>query len=216
MKLIVGLGNPGPRYADTRHNVGFVVADLLAKRWRTAVDAYDKRFEGLLGEAQRGDERIFLLKPMTFMNLSGRSVAAFVRFYKLAAADVLAIYDDMDLPVGRIRVRTSGSAGGQKGMVDILRHLGTQDVARIRIGIGRVHGAATVEHVLSKFDSRDRDDVESALGQAADAAECWISDGPVAAMNRFNRGDEPPAARPERKPPDAGGPAGSTRPETTN
>jgi PTH1 family peptidyl-tRNA hydrolase len=214
VKLIVGLGNPGPRYADTRHNVGFMVADRLAKRWRTVVDAYDKRFEALLGESQRGDERVFLLKPMTFMNLSGRSVSAFVRFYKLPASDVLVIYDDMDLPVGRIRVRTSGSAGGQKGMLDILRHLNTQDVARIRIGIGRVHGSASVEHVLSKFDSRDRDDVDSALERAADAAECWISDGPAAAMNRFNRSDDD--ARPGRKPPAAAPPDGSSGPEATN
>lgn len=189
MKVIVGLGNPGPRYEKTRHNAGFMAVDELARRWSVAVDSFDKRTESLLGETQRRDDRVFLLKPMTYMNLSGRSVAAFVRFYKIGPADVLVLFDDMDLPVGKIRVRANGSAGGQKGMADIIRHLGTDAIARVRIGIGRANGGFTTEHVLSKFDARDRDDVDDAITRAADAAECWLSDGTTAAMNQYNGKD---------------------------
>ncbi|MGE3181663.1 MAG: aminoacyl-tRNA hydrolase [Phycisphaerae bacterium] len=189
MKLIVGLGNPGKQYAETRHNAGFMAVDALAQRWQIAVDTFDKRTDALVAEAQRNGQRVFLLKPMTYMNLSGRSVAAFVRFYKLTHQDVLVLFDDMDLPVGRIRVRTSGSAGGQKGMADIIRHLGTDDVARVRIGIGRQQGGTTTDHVLSKFDARDRDEIAASLALAADAAACWLTEGAVAAMNQFNGQD---------------------------
>lgn len=192
MRLVVGLGNPGPRYVGTRHNVGFMVVDALAQRWKTDASTYDKRFEGQIGEAQRGDERVFLLKPLTFMNLSGRSVAAFVRFYKLPLADLLVTFDDLDLPVGRIRVRAGGSAGGQKGMADIIRQLGTEEIARVRVGIGRVHPSATVEYVLSRFDGQEREEAESAVQSAADAVQCWIAGGVTTAMNQFNRKDAEP------------------------
>jgi len=202
VKLIVGLGNPGRRYAGSRHNVGYLVVDELARRWQIDAARHDRRCEGLLAEGSAAGQRLLLLKPTTFMNLSGRSVAAVWRFYKLAFADMLIVHDDLDLPVGQIRLRAVGSAGGHKGLLDILRHLGSPEVPRLRIGIGKVHQAATVEYVLSRFEPQERDIIEQTLGRAADAVECWLRDGIDAAMNAFNRkcepeppdrGDQPPA-----------------------
>jgi peptidyl-tRNA hydrolase, PTH1 family len=130
---------------------------------------------------------VLLLKPATFMNLSGRSVAAAGRYYKLAAADVLVIHDDLDLAVGQLRARASGSAGGHKGMDDVLRHFGTDDVPRLRIGIGKVHREATVDYVLSRFFPEERPAIVAALGLAADAAQCWVQRGIAATMNEYNR-----------------------------
>jgi PTH1 family peptidyl-tRNA hydrolase len=187
VKLIAGLGNPGRRYAGSRHNVGYLVVDELARRWRIDAARHERRCEGLLAEGSAAGQRVLLLKPTTFMNLSGRSVAAVWRFYKLALADVLIVHDDLDLPVGQIRLRAVGSAGGHKGLLDILRHLGSPEVPRLRIGIGKVHQAATVEYVLSRFEPQEREIIEQALGRAADAVDCWLRDGIDAAMNAFNR-----------------------------
>lgn len=208
MKLVVGLGNPGARYEHTRHNVGFVVVTELARRWRLAAPRYDRDFQGMLWDAQRGDERVLMLMPQTYMNLSGQSVGAVQRFYKLAPQDMLVACDDVDLPVGTIRLRPSGSSGGQKGLGDILARLGTQDVPRLRIGIGKVHSSATVEHVLSTFAPDELPAIGHALATAVDAAECWLAEGMSAAMNRFNR-------RPGRKngPSEAGGEGRSSRGE---
>ncbi len=203
MKLLAGLGNPGPRYAASRHNIGFLVVDELARRWSVAVTHYDRQFEGLTGPGQACGQSVLLLKPATYMNLSGRSVAAAWRYYKLAAADVLVIFDDLDLPVGQLRLRADGSAGGHKGMGDVIRHFGTDEIPRLRIGIGKVHRDATVEYVLSRFEPEERPVMETAVGLAADAAECWLRSGIGAAMNQFNRkGDgaagtgRPPGAAP--------------------
>ncbi len=187
MKLIAGLGNPGRRYAGSRHNVGYLVVDELARRWQIDAARQDRRCEGLLAEGSAAGQRLLLLKPTTFMNLSGRSVAAVWRFYKLALADVLIVHDDLDLPVGLIRLRALGSAGGHKGLLDILKHLGSPEVPRLRIGIGKVHKAATVEYVLSRFEPQEREDIEQVIGRAADAAECWLREGIDAAMTAFNR-----------------------------
>ncbi len=187
MKLVAGLGNPGPRYAESRHNIGYLVVDELARRWATEVTRYDRDFEGLIGETQACGQRVLLLKPSTFMNLSGRSVAAALRFYKLAAADVLIAHDDLDLPVGLLRARASGTAGGHNGMSDVLRQLGTDEIARLRVGIGRVHPSAAVEYVLSRFEPDERPAIADAVGRAADAVVCWLQAGIDAAMNRFNR-----------------------------
>lgn len=187
MKLVVGLGNPGPRYAETRHNIGWRVLDELARRWNADVSREEKRFEGLLGTCERKDKRVLLLKPTTFMNLSGRSVASVCRFYKLAPADVLAVMDDLDLPVGRVRIRAQGSAGGQKGLADILRALSTQDVARVRLGIGRPDPRFASDYVLSRFTPDEREAIEHAVVIAADAIETWLSRGITAAMNEYNR-----------------------------
>ncbi len=187
MKLIAGLGNPGRRYAGTRHNLGYAVVEVLASRWSTDVSRYEARFEGQMGGADVDGERVWLLMPTTYMNLSGRSVATAARYYKVEDADVLVICDDLDLPVGRIRLRRSGSAGGQKGLADVLRHLSTDEVPRLRLGIGSVHRSATVEHVLSRFSADDQVLADQAVRTAADAAECWVRGGIETAMNEFNR-----------------------------
>jgi PTH1 family peptidyl-tRNA hydrolase len=190
VKLIAGLGNPGPRYADSRHNVGYLVVEELARRWAADLTRYDRDFQGLVGQVQAAGQPVLLLKPATYMNVSGRSVAAVWRFYKLASSDLLVIYDDLDLPVGQLRLRAAGSAGGHKGMSDVIQHLGTDQIPRLRIGIGRVHPAAAVEYVLSPFDPDQRAAIQAALGPAADAAECWLRNGIEAAMNQFNRGPD--------------------------
>lgn len=187
MKLIAGLGNPGARYAESRHNVGFRVVTELARRWNVSTARYDRQFEGLIGEAQRGDQRVLLLQPQTYMNLSGRSVAAVWRFYKLELGDLLVIGDDLDLPVGQLRLRPSGSSGGHHGLTDVIRHLGTEQFARLRIGIGKVDPRATVEYVLARFEPHERETIEATIGHAADAAECWLTRGIEAAMNTYNR-----------------------------
>lgn len=187
MKLIAGLGNPGPRYADSRHNVGFLVVDELARRWKIDASNYDRHFEGLTGETQRSGDRVLLLKPATFMNLSGRSVGAMQRYFKLPLADVMVVIDDLDLPIGKLRIRANGSAGGQKGLEDVIRNLGSSEIPRIRIGIGKVHKAATVSHVLGSFSPDERPIAEEAVSRAADAIECWIARGLTAAMNEFNK-----------------------------
>ncbi len=187
MKVIAGLGNPGPRYADSRHNVGFAVVDELARRWAAEAPRFDRDFAGLLGRATRGGAEVLLLKPATYMNESGRSVAAVWRYYKLAADDVLIIHDDLDLPVGQLRLRAAGSSGGHKGLDDVIRCFGTDEIPRLRIGIGKVHRAATVAYVLSRFDAQERPLIEAAIGRAADAAECWRTRGIAAAMNEYNR-----------------------------
>lgn len=206
MKLIAGLGNPGPRYAASRHNVGFMVVDALARRWQTEVSRYDCHFEGLLGQANVGAELVWLLKPSTFMNLSGRSVAAVWRYYKLALADLLVIHDDLDLPVGGLRLRAAGSAGGHKGLADVIRHMHTDEVARLRIGIGRVHPSATTEYVLGRFEAEEQPIIAAAVETAADAADRWVTGGVEAAMNEFNRrpDGESRARRPAAPPPSEG------------
>ena len=149
------------------------------------------------------EQDVLLLKPATYMNLSGQSVAAAWRFYKLAPADVLVVHDDLDLPVGQLRLRPTGSAGGHKGLADVIRHLGTDEVPRLRIGIGKVHRDATVEYVLSRFEPDERPAIAAALPTAADAAEAWLARGMEAAMNEFNRrakggasDDAPPQGEP--------------------
>ncbi len=187
MKLIVGLGNPGRKYAETRHNAGFLALDRLAARWRTDEGSYAARFEGVLGQTQRRGTRVLLLKPQTFMNLSGRSVLAAQRFYKVATADVLVVYDDLDLPLGQLRIRGTGSAGGHNGLSDIVRCLGTEAIARVRIGIGRPQYGDTVSYVLTRFSEQEREEIEPALDRAAEAAACWAEQGLDTAMNRYNR-----------------------------
>lgn len=186
MKLIAGLGNPGREYERTRHNVGFRVVDELARRCRTEISDYDKSYEALVCEVGLAGQRVLLLKPMTYMNLSGRSVSAVQRFYKLEVSELLIVIDDIDLPLGTIRIRPNGSAGGQKGLGDIIQRLSSTDVPRMRLGIGKVHRSATVDHVLGTFAPDERDAAEEMITLAADAAACWAGEGLTPAMNRFN------------------------------
>ncbi len=184
MKLVVGLGNPGAQYASTRHNVGFEVVEILAQRHGGSAR---KAFGGELVDTRLGSDKLLLLQPHTFMNLSGQSVQQVVAFYKLPLEDVLVCCDDLNLPLGRLRLRSQGSAGGQKGLADIIRRLGSDVVARLRIGIDRPNDSQhTVKFVLSTFKSDERSVIDQALERAADAAEVWAREGIETAMNQFN------------------------------
>ena len=195
MKVVVGLGNPGPKYAGTRHNVGFEVVDYLAAA-RAA--AFRERFQALVAEQRERDETVLLVKPQTFMNLSGRAVRAVVDFYKLPPADLLVVSDDFNLPLGRLRVRAKGSHGGQNGLRNVQEQLGTDEYARLRIGVGQPGPGEAVDFVLSKFKPGERAAAEAAVADAARAVLVWLRGGVEAATNRYNGGDEPKEKK-ERK-----------------
>jgi len=188
MKLIVGLGNPGRQYAGTRHNVGFDVLQLLGRR--LYVDRWKSQFEADIADGRIGDERVLLLAPTTYMNLSGRAVKSHLVFHKATADGVLVICDDLNLPSGKLRLRGSGTAGGQKGLQNIVDQLGTTQVARLRIGIGRPPAPIDPsDYVLGKFSAEERPGIDAACCSAADAVETWVLSGLQAAMNKFNVGD---------------------------
>ena len=183
-KLVVGLGNPGSKYEGTRHNVGFEVIDRLAEGGSGA--RFHRKFESLVAETEIDFRRVSLLKPETFMNLSGRAVGLALRFYKLEVADLLVVCDDLSLPLGKLRIRGGGSDGGQKGLRDIAAHLGTEDFARLRIGIGDRGPVDAADFVLSRFRSAERPVIDDALILAAQAVAVWTTQDLAAAMNRFN------------------------------
>lgn len=196
MKLVVGLGNPGPEYAETRHNVGFRIVERLAARHAIRLRR-ERRFHGLFGDGVVRGVAVGVLEPHTWMNLSGRAVVAAVDALPLGdlASDLVVAYDDLDLPFGRLRVRPGGSAGGQKGLADVQERLARSDFPRLRFGIGRpAPGADPVEHVLAPFADAERAALDAHLDLAADALEAILVDGVAAAMNRFN------ASRPEPAP----------------
>lgn len=185
MKVVAGLGNPGKKYDGTRHNVGFEVLAELAKRF--SASAPKRQFEAEIAEVLIGSERILLVAPQTFMNLSGRSLRQILDFYKLQVDSVLVVCDDINLPLGRIRVRMGGSSGGQKGLENILQQLGTQEVSRLRVGVDAPPaGMDSADFVLGRFGKRDRELVDPAIFLAADAVETWAKQGTAAAMNRHN------------------------------
>ena len=183
-QLVVGLGNPGSKYQGTRHNVGFELIDRLARGGTSS--AFARKFEGLLAETEIDFRRVLLLKPETFMNLSGRSVGQAVRFFKLAPTDLLVVCDDLSLPLGKLRLRPGGSDGGQKGLRDITSHLGTDQFPRLRIGIGDREDLDASDYVLSRFRSSERPVIDDALILASQAVAVWVTQGIEAAMNRFN------------------------------
>jgi PTH1 family peptidyl-tRNA hydrolase len=183
-KLVVGLGNPGTKYHGTRHNVGFDVVDRLAQGGSPAT--FTRKFDGLFTEIEVDYRRVMLLKPETFMNLSGRAVEQVIRFYKLELADLLVICDDLNLPLGKLRLRGGGSDGGQKGLRDITARLGSDSYARLRIGIGDHGEIDAADFVLSRFRSAERPTIDDALILATQAVAVWASQGLATAMNRFN------------------------------
>jgi peptidyl-tRNA hydrolase, PTH1 family len=184
MKLVVGLGNPGSKYEGTRHNIGFEVVDRLLASCPGA--AFARKFDGLLAEAAIDYHRVLLLKPQTFMNLSGRSVGQALRFYKIDPADLLVVCDDLSLPLGKLRLRGGGSDGGQKGLRDITAQLGTDAYPRLRVGIGERGEIDAADFVLNRFRSAERQVIDDALILATQAIAVWTSQGLATAMNRFN------------------------------
>jgi PTH1 family peptidyl-tRNA hydrolase len=185
MKLIVGLGNPGRKYEKTRHNVGFDVLHVIARR--CAAEGEKDKFDGRLAEATIAGERSLLLWPQTLMNRSGQSVSAAVKFYDLPLAGVLVVGDDFNLALGTLRFRKQGSAGGQKGLKDIIERIGSVEVPRLRIGIGPVPSSwDPADFVLGRFGAAERSLIDEAIERAADGVECWVAEGIDASMNRFN------------------------------
>ena len=184
--LIVCLGNPGPRYEGTRHNAGFLAAEAISKKYGVAVNKL--RFKALTGSCRIGGETVLVMKPQTYMNLSGESVIQAVRFYKIPADHVIVISDEMALPIGKIRVKPKGSSGGHNGLKSIIEKLGTEEFPRIRLGVGAPpHPDYDVKDwVLSVFKNKDAEDMADAAARAADAAACYISDGAERAMNTYN------------------------------
>lgn len=190
-RLIVGLGNPGTKYDRTRHNVGFEVIEALAKSYPGLSLVENKRFQGKTGEFRSGSERVVLLQPTTYMNLSGQAVRAVLDWYKLDPASVLVVYDDMDLPTGKLRLRLSGGAGGHNGMKSIISHLGTKGFPRLRVGIGATEKEsarddAVVSHVLGRFAPDQRKIVDAVIPLAVDAIDFSLRKGFERAMNLYN------------------------------
>ena len=185
MKIFVGLGNPTAEYAATKHNVGFMLADRLADKLETST--WRERFNALIAETFLDGEKILLVKPQTFMNLSGEAVAPLMNFYKLDAANLTVAHDDMDLPLGMIRLRPKGSGGGHRGVASIIQNLGVQNFPRVRIGVGRPPANWTVNHhVLSPFTAEDAEKISAALDELVPAVICIFREGIDNAMNKFN------------------------------
>ena len=184
MKLLVGLGNPGEKYAGTRHNAGFQVAERIAVRHQIALKK--KGYQGLYGVGRTAGEETTILLPQTFMNNSGASVNAAYRSLGITPGDLIVIYDDLDLPFGRLRVRPDGGHGGHNGMRDIVALLGCKDFIRLKVGIGRPEHGDVTGHVLGRYSPEQRRLLPELLDLAADAVEAILQDGALAAMNRFN------------------------------
>lgn len=185
MKLVVGLGNPGKKYERTRHNIGFEVIDRVQQKWD--LDLAEQKFKGVFGVEKNGTEKIFVLKPLTYMNLSGESVVQLANYFQIDIENILVIYDDLDLAPGQIRLRQKGGHGGHNGMKSIIQHLGTDTFNRIRIGIGRPDpGVAVPDYVLGKFPPADLERAEDAADRAAEAVDAWKNESFLKIMNQFN------------------------------
>lgn len=185
MKLIVGLGNPGKEYENTRHNAGFRVMDAIAEACNAEIT--QKKFKALIAMTRIAGEQVLLMKPQTYMNLSGEALIEAVNFYRIDTKDLLVIYDDMDMPVGKIRLREKGSAGGQNGMKNIIAHLHTQEFARIRVGIGKDARIPTVDWVLGKIRKEEQEDFQKAVENARDAAIYSLTHTFTDTMSRYNK-----------------------------
>lgn len=184
MKIIVGLGNPGTRYENTRHNVGFLTLDVLANKFNCSFER--ENFKGKIAETRYNGEKIILLKPQTFMNLSGEAVVEILNFYKAEMEDVLIIYDDMDLPNGALKFKTSGSGGGHNGMNNIISLTGTNKIPRLKIGIDRPFFNNSADYVLQMLNGETLAEMVGNCKKAADGVICWIEEGISKASNEFN------------------------------
>ncbi|MCA9552774.1 MAG: aminoacyl-tRNA hydrolase [Myxococcales bacterium] len=198
MFIVVGLGNPGREYEDTRHNVGFMVVDALAER--AGVQVCDKKFKARVGRARLEGEDCLLMKPETFMNLSGESVGPALGFFKLSTAQVIVVHDELDLPLGTVRLKKGGGHGGHNGLRSLKQHLPDDGFVRVRIGIGKPPPQwDTADYVLSRFASSERAVADSALNEAASAVRAVLKDGIGKAMGHFNRDPEKERAKAERR-----------------
>lgn len=189
LKMIVGLGNPGPRYSRNRHNIGFQCIELCAQRWGITLDRVQMRAQTGSGFITREGlrQKVLLVKPLTFMNASGEAVAPLARFHHIEPSSILVIHDDLDLPAGKLRLRPGGSSGGQNGVRSIIEHLGTQEFARIRVGIGRPpNGMDPAAYVLQNFSEEEEAIFAPLRERVVEAAACWLFEGIERAMNRFN------------------------------
>lgn len=185
MKIIAGLGNPGAEYAHTKHNVGFMLVDALAERLNAP--AWKEDFFSSVTEMRIGGEKVFLVKPLTYMNNSGEAIGPMLSYYKMETDDLTVVHDDMDIPAGMVRIRKKGSSGGHNGIKSILAHVGREDFSRVRIGIGRPPAGWTViNHVLAPFSSEDVPKIREAINYLLPAVECIVTDGVDLAMNRYN------------------------------
>ena len=189
MKLVVGLGNPGRKYDGTRHNVGFEIVNLVADRHKAAWESAPRGIEALIAR-QRADG-IVLAKPLTFMNASGPAVVGLLQFFKMELPDLFVVVDDINLELGRLRARAAGSAGGPNGLKSMIEALGTEEFARLRMGVGRGDARRDLaDHVLARFDPDERPIVADAVGRSADAAELFVAEGIAPVMNRYNRKED--------------------------
>ena len=189
MKAIVGLGNPGPQYKGTRHNVGFEAVGILARRHGLQWELAPRGIEAFVAKWRPGDA--IFVKPLTYMNLSGAAIVGLLQFYKIELADLFVIVDEVQLDTGRVKIRPGGSAGGHNGLKSVIASLGTTEFPRLRIGVGRGDKRRDLaDHVLARFDPEERSTIDEAIVRAADAAELFIAEGSSAAMNRYNRRDD--------------------------
>ncbi len=189
MRIVVGIGNPGRRYRGTRHNLGFRVVDRLAEQHGIAVSR--QRFDALVGDGRLGEERVLLVKPQTYVNLSGSAVAPLLRWHRCPPDDLVVACDDINLPLGRLRVRAGGGSGGHNGLKSIVQCLGTEGFPRLRVGIGRGQGVDPTTHVLGRFASEEADAARDAVDRAAEAVRCIVHQGVQEAMNVYNAPDSP-------------------------
>lgn len=185
MRLFIGLGNPGKQYTDTRHNIGFKVIDFLAEQW--SIPLNQQKFNGIFGIGYVNGEKVWLVKPLTYMNLSGDCVRPLMEYFKIEVEDIVVIYDDLDLPVGKLRLRGKGSAGGHNGIKSLIAHLGTQEFNRIRVGIDRPkNGQKVADYVLSNFSKEEYPEVVESIKKSAQACEGYTKDSFLSVMNKFN------------------------------
>lgn len=183
MKVIVGLGNPGKKYSDTRHNIGFKVLEEVVRRHE--VQKEESRFDAIIAHINLNGQKVLLVKPLTYMNLSGKAVQPLLHWYKVNPSDFIVAYDDMDLPVGTLRLRAEGGSGGHKGLTSIIERLGSREFSRLRLGIGRPDGEA-IDWVLGTFGPDEKQTVQEMINGAADRLEYWTVQGIVKAMNEYN------------------------------